>query len=323
MARWKLAAGAGALALGAVLFWPQGAGARAVDGSSQQSFLASLEILGGELDSAERQRFFTAVQRHAADLLPADLAGEVPADPRRWGTDHEDLSRRLRVRLAGLDARAVIDAAPTTEAARQGALTAATRLAEQHEAAVIAALRELADAQERAREKKLIDRNRDGVGEYGFFGELAGRSSVRSSKGEPRPLVEPVLPGAYGGVSSGQVELHGYLFKIYLPGPRRSFLAEGGRPDARLAAAHWCCYAWPRLDGVTGRKLFFINQDGVLLVSDNRRHRYEGNFSRPSPRAAFTAGDADIAGRVAVDRVGADGDLWKALGPPAAPALSR
>lgn len=174
-----------------------------------------------------------------------------------------------------------------------------------NEAAAIATLRQLSSSQSEVKTSGMIDGDGDGVGEYAYFGELAGTHFVRTFVGGAQvisatvKLLPPVASGAFGNVMNGRVTRSGYLFKIILPGPTGLAVPEaptgGGDasalPDPDNSEVVWCAYAWPVSIEGTGTRVFFVNEQGDILQTNNTLHKYQG-ATEPPPHAAFAPGDA-------------------------------
>jgi hypothetical protein len=91
----------------------------------------------------------------------------------------------------------------------------------------------------------------------------------------------------------------------------------GGKtaPDPDRAENLWCAYAWPykRHDG-RGR-VFFVDQSGIVLGSQNDAsgQRYEGD-NGPRPWAAFPGRSAGNKTRSrAENELGTDGGVWTVI----------
>ena len=203
-----------------------------------------------------------------------------------------------------------------------------------NETAAIGTLKTLHTAQSQFQQRALVDRDGDGVGEYGGFRELSGAVSPRAAAGAPaNPLLRPPLMSDAFGITLrpwGHVQRNGYLFQICLP------LGNSGRryPELRSGLFHtsvnqdsaetaWVCYAWPQTYGSTGSRTFCINQVGVIVATDDpaytgpdrQRNRPEG--PRATQGAAFVLGSGkpgtdarSILGRLAVGEAGGDGNIW-------------
>jgi hypothetical protein len=174
-----------------------------------------------------------------------------------------------------------------------------------NETSALATLRNVYSAQLEFRERALVDGDRDGKGEFGFFSELSG---ARFMRGTTETLTPPVLSTAFRYLDDdGIVHRSGYCFRIFLPGRDGHQATEVGQPPAPLAAApapsdasgcrccgqqpratgpivldrpldadaaerSWYCYAWPEQYGDTGSRSFFINQDGAIMATDARAY---------------------------------------------------
>jgi type II secretory pathway pseudopilin PulG len=199
-----------------------------------------------------------------------------------------------------------------------------------NEAAAIATLRSIASAQAQFQAVGIVDSDGDGVGEHGFFGELAGARPVRvgrqgRSAWDPsgEALEPPVLSPAFAaladdGTGAVCVQRSGYVFQMWLPASTTDGGPEGcaepaawpprdaSRVDPELAERFWCCYAWPASPGSTGNRVFFIDQEGDLLVCDGAGE-YGGLFAQGGVQPAFDAA-FNAGGGVAVD-----GLVWRPL----------
>ena len=188
-----------------------------------------------------------------------------------------------------------------------------------NELAAIRSLLTIARAQQKCQAIRAIDVNNDGIGEFGFFGELLGKVNVRGGTARIRP---PVLSSAFGSVTQSMVLNSGFLFQMYLPDVACMGVTEaynGGDPsnsqgvDPIMAEKFWCCYAWPASWGVTGISAFFVNQSGKILATKNLTSYfpYNGSMSTPSVVAAFINGSSGtLECHTAADTIGMDGNRW-------------
>lgn len=209
-----------------------------------------------------------------------------------------------------------------------------------NESAAISTLRSISSAQAQLQSSGAIDTDLDGGGEYGYFAELAGTVVLRESDGaggvqlSADTLQPPMLSGALGIVdANSQVTRSGYVFQMWLPGVAggavagQPELAAGGTdvgnaPDPDTAEVMWCCYAWPQDYQQTGNRVFFINQDGDILQSNNRVQLYDGvSATNPDFDDAFTV-VGDMSSPTANSAVAAaggalpaanDGGVWTVL----------
>ena len=207
-----------------------------------------------------------------------------------------------------------------------------------NETAAIATLRNMASCQAQLQTMGKIDCDCDGVGEFGTFLEMTGSVGVRKQllQGNPNgssfavlgtKLNPAVMSASLANVdSTGVVTKAGYCYRVYLPdtnhpagfvhetGPAAS-VSLTGPAGVDLAETTWCAYAWPIVFGVSGRRCFFVNQDGDVLQSSNRTTRWSGMDLRgkvpekqPAPDSAFLG--AGITSRLAVGTRGRDGEVW-------------
>ena len=123
-----------------------------------------------------------------------------------------------------------------------------------NESAAIATLRNCVSAESQIQSQGAIDVDIDGIGEHGWFAEMAGSINMRDSTGaNGGPVLNPpVLSGSLSVVNAnGFVNKSGYFFQIFLPaagGAPTSENAGGGSTAAEdndLAETTWCAYAWP------------------------------------------------------------------------------
>ena len=189
-----------------------------------------------------------------------------------------------------------------------------------NESAVIATLKNISSAQAQCHAGGVIDVDRNGVGEHGFFDELTGRVPVRGGK-----AIVPLLSNIdYGAVVDSRCMRSGYLFQMFLPDRLQRGVAEdasGGDAgndngvDPRQAELLWCCYAWPRSQGWTGQRTFFVNQSGDVLASLCQVVAYDGVLTPCPFFAAFAASSSvSMAAAIAACTVAHDGNVWVVIG---------
>jgi prepilin-type N-terminal cleavage/methylation domain-containing protein len=184
-----------------------------------------------------------------------------------------------------------------------------------NETAAIATLRNIISAQSQFQTTSRADENRNGVGEYGTFGEMSGSIGVRGGA----ILNPPVLSTAFRSVNAnGEVSRSGYLYAMYLPDATGDGLAElagggaDGAVDPDLAETTWCCYAWPANHGNTGNRTFFVNQGGDIVTTEDQD--YSGSGNGPASNSAFSGAGASITGNTATGMTGRDGNFWRQTG---------
>ncbi|MBL8841569.1 MAG: DUF2950 family protein [Planctomycetes bacterium] len=194
-----------------------------------------------------------------------------------------------------------------------------------NESAAIATLRNVVSAQSQIQSQGAIDTDVDGIGEHGWFAEMAGSINMRDSTGaNGGPILNPpVLSGSLSVVNAnGFVNKSGYFFQIYLPDPAGAGLVEnggGGSPtgeSADLCETTWVCYAWPAAFSNTGNRAFVVNQTGDVLQSNNLNGpaSYTSTTSTPADDSAFvTTAAGTITGALSIGNLPAaanDGNTW-------------
>jgi len=201
-----------------------------------------------------------------------------------------------------------------------------------NETAAISTMRNLVAAQAQVRTAGVIDGDGDGVGEYAYFGELAGTHTVRVFTGGGQAisptvkLIPPVASSAFGNVTNSMITRSGYIFQIYLPNNLGIAVPEapnGGanpvniatEPDPNMSETTWCAYAWPVNQANTSNRVFFVNQAGDMLQCLNTVQHYQGPAKPPLPAAAFLAGGTpgllvQPLANTTVTKVGMDGEVW-------------
>lgn len=209
-----------------------------------------------------------------------------------------------------------------------------------NEAAAIDALRTIAAAQVEFKAAVDIDTNCDGVGEYGYFAELAGSQPMRVAYPSSPCVAQagsmgidnlnpPLLRSVFGRVEHTCISHRGYLFQMWLPdrtaGVHTGAFREdwtGGKqaapfPDPINGARMWCCYAWPISYNRTGQRAFFINQRGVVLGYSNRSTSPLSGYDPPRPwnyygpyfdEAYSVSGDMGSPVRIGIPN--ANGSVW-------------
>ena len=184
-----------------------------------------------------------------------------------------------------------------------------------NETAAIATLRNLISAQAQFKSTARADENANGIGEYGYFNELAGGGPVR---GTTTTLTPPVLSTAFRTTNNtGMVSRNGYNFLIALPSDTGYGLdAQGVFPnDADLSETTWICYAWPADYGNTGNRTFFVSHGGSIVATEDST--YSGSTLPMGLASAFTGNagvSSPITGQIASNATGRDGNFWKQAG---------
>ena len=141
-----------------------------------------------------------------------------------------------------------------------------------NEEVTVAALRKIVDAQKEFRLTGIVDQDRDNAGEHGFLQELAGTARPRGAMHRsPERFLDQDLGQASG---NGVVAYKGYNYLMYLPsGSGQSPLAESkplplpAEEDADVQEKRFICFAWPQEYDRTGKRRFFITEQGKIYYS--------------------------------------------------------
>jgi len=190
-----------------------------------------------------------------------------------------------------------------------------------HETGSIQALRTISTNQTLFVNNIKVDEDLDGMGEYGFFQELAG--AVQPRDGSQQVRAGEFLAPELGWVNAnGQPGKDGYLFQMCLPDGTGTFVTEGHGvvnpigPNLCDGAEHnFICYAWPVLRNRSGQRVFVIHSEGIIFFttnSDGAALTYSGLNGAPAANAAFVV---DAFGGLAfpdaaVNNQGTDGNQW-------------
>jgi hypothetical protein len=197
---------------------------------------------------------------------------------------------------------------------------------EENETSAIGALRTLAKTESTWQIASYVDQDGDGLGEFGFFYEMAAAACNRTEKGtSPEPVWTSYFNPVFGTTAlanGGVATNHGYHFRIYLPSASGTAIPEPAQPipgnpaDADVQERRWVCYAWPVEVGRTGRRAFVVSRQGeVFDTANDGFQNYSGTGNTPEPGAAFVVAygfeNADnLEGQfVAGERAG-DGHVW-------------
>ncbi|MHC4599290.1 MAG: DUF2950 family protein [Planctomycetota bacterium] len=138
-----------------------------------------------------------------------------------------------------------------------------------NEASAQGSLKAIATGQEQFKSAVTIDRDGDGIGEYGFLSELAGTRRGRCS--DPVSQSSPYIPSILGKLGPKGIACKaGYCFRLYLPGADGP-LEEGTaipEVDPKLVDLHeknYVVFAWPIQTGRTGLRFFAISALGQVF----------------------------------------------------------
>lgn len=194
-----------------------------------------------------------------------------------------------------------------------------------NESTAIATLKAIAVAEAQCQAAAVIDSNGNGMGEFGYFAEMAGSVGVRANEsgGTGAELTRPpFLSAAFASVQGGQVLRDGYVFQMFLPSstgaPVAEAVAGGGSGCAisgTLSEMVWGCYAWPASRGNSGQRAFYSNQSGEILACHNTIATYSGALAAPNGTAAAlgSLSSPTMTSTIAVNATGQDGEFWFAV----------
>jgi len=177
-----------------------------------------------------------------------------------------------------------------------------------NETYTIGTLKAIAAGQEQFRSAAVVDQDQDGLGEYGFLTELAGKSMCRGS--EISVATSPYIPGIWGQTNGfGVVVRSGYCYKLFLPNGRGGALEETydpPNPSSETADAQeqaYLVYAWP-MSQKTGSRTFLLDQNGQIWQRDGFK-RF-GQSNPPAWDEALASPDGSGKKEFGLIRVGAD-----------------
>ncbi len=198
--------------------------------------------------------------------------------------------------------------------------------------AAVATLKCIAEAQGQALEIIARDSDMDGIGEYATIAELAGATEIRTACGlGVGPLDTPLLPPSLGDLTpAGCSPRQGYLFRVFLAGdgvgdripglpnsPTGGFTPGGPLPNADNGEQHWCAYAWPIDADSLSTRVFFLDERGVLLETENSDLSYAGEAAAPDFDAALSIeSPGDMQSPLAINgALSNDGQDWRVVAP--------
>ena len=179
-----------------------------------------------------------------------------------------------------------------------------------NETSAIGSLRSLTTAQEQIKQSVLIDQDGDGVGEYGWLGELGGIDAVRGTgtRVSTSPFIATVL-GVKNATAAGPASAETLA------------AATATSADADVQEVRWACYAWPNSRGQSGGRTFFANQAGEVYATAALVAQYSGATVAPTTGGeALDAAGANPAnldagtGLFSAGLTAGDGNVWVPAG---------
>ncbi|MEW6359694.1 MAG: hypothetical protein AB1696_25375 [Planctomycetota bacterium] len=208
------------------------------------------------------------------------------------------------------------------------------RLFKANEIEMKSSLRCLALSQLTFQERRAVDQDEDGVGEFGYLSELCGETVPRNKDmkvKEPIPAQISRQLRTGGALGDGTGDRYGYYFRVYLIGKNGQATDDracDGTPttpsaclDPRTDQAaidmqekHFVIYAWPIKANETGRGAFVVNELAQVYSTKMENKTYSGP-NGPSVEAFFNANgirpdgwnDEDWPDEVK----GNDGNIWR------------
>ncbi|MHC4779664.1 MAG: HEAT repeat domain-containing protein, partial [Planctomycetota bacterium] len=160
----------------------------------------------------------------------------------------------------------------------------------ENERLAMSVLKMIVAGQEKFKIAACLDRDGNGVGEYGYLGELAGSRPLRGTEDKVpgAPFIDPRLGRAD---PKGCCHFAGYSYVLYLQGNRTSVHEMGierGR-FPRKQERDFVCYGFPRRPGRTGDRVLAVNSANTILSIPNTAGEWGGDRV-PPPGLSFTEG---------------------------------
>ncbi|MCB9877730.1 MAG: hypothetical protein H6835_09035 [Planctomycetes bacterium] len=180
-----------------------------------------------------------------------------------------------------------------------------------NESMIIGTLKNISSGQSQLQASGALDVDGDGMGEYGFLGEMAGVVPLR---GSGALLVPPVVSARFGDVQDGRVEIGGYVLEMFLPAKDGGWVTEstcgvgGCEIDTSAAETQWMCYAWPIERGWTGNRAFMINHRGDILATNMSAELYSGRIAPKGGVSGYCLDNG--ACRAAANTMDRCGNTW-------------
>ena len=185
-----------------------------------------------------------------------------------------------------------------------------------NETVTIGNLKTISNAQQQFQFATAVDQNGNGLGEFGFLTELAGRLTLR---GGLQTLTPPGITENLGITNANSEAIRtGYFYVLWLSealvgSTNKGTTATLGSTTegVRIQELHWCAYAWPQDYGGTGGRVFFVDEEAHVhqaIDSD-----YDGSGSVPSTEANLAYTGTVFESRMASGATGNDGNTWSGV----------
>ena len=190
-----------------------------------------------------------------------------------------------------------------------------------HESSIVATLHTITSAEAEFRQSAEVDQDSDGLGEYGFLGELAGNADLRDAAGARR-VTPGYLPTALQTDANGNSNAHGYYLTVYLPDGNNGALSEVGNTgpgavDPNAAGGQevaYVCYAWPMQNGRTGSRAFVTNEEAEIYQTKMVGLAYDGLNSVPAANAVYSGAPCGSPLGIGAGGGANDGNVWRPAG---------
>jgi prepilin-type N-terminal cleavage/methylation domain-containing protein len=151
-----------------------------------------------------------------------------------------------------------------------------------NESSAIASCKAICTGQEQFKTAVSVDENRNGVGEYGFLGELSGQVSTRDLTNQMIFTASPFIPQVFGQALALQGGIDwaaksGYNIGICINdnaangvGSQAAWvITPPGNPEAGGAETGYIVYAIPQTHGRSGIRAFAIDSQGIPYAYPN------------------------------------------------------
>ncbi len=185
---------------------------------------------------------------------------------------------------------------------------------ESNERAAVKVLKDVAHAEATCRDKRWIDLDRDGRGEFATLEELGGHAPLRGGAAMIDP---PLLAQSFERWSSGASVLSGYVFRVDLEGRDGKALSRvesspSNAIDSDHSEKNFVAFAWPVDYGTSGRKVFALDASGGIWTSDNSAstQHYSGFDRAPDHVACRDLGQPGPIDAKRASWRGGDGGTW-------------
>lgn len=183
-----------------------------------------------------------------------------------------------------------------------------------NEAAAFSTMRSISSAEAQTQASGAIDIDGDGVGEYGFLGEMAGAVPLRGTNERLDPAV---LSPSMGATQNGVLTRSGYMFQVWLPAARgnggvyESKQKDGKDVNTEAAEVNFLAYCWPLDAGNTGNRVWALRSN-VMYACQNPGGKYSSAEHMPKSDAMWPA-KKGVDPESGEAYIGRDGLTWQVI----------